>query len=80
MAASGKSRVVAPVLRSGAHNQRELFYVANGKMDVVRIHPGPPFSADPPPSCSRYHAIAGAAADVLDALVARGFAVAGRAS
>jgi site-specific DNA recombinase len=31
-----------------AHNGRELFYVANGKMNVVRIHPGPPFSAEPP--------------------------------
>jgi serine/threonine-protein kinase len=31
-----------------AHNGRELFYVANGKMNVVSIHPGPPFSADPP--------------------------------
>jgi hypothetical protein len=31
-----------------AHNGRELFYVANGKMNVVRINPGPPFSAEPP--------------------------------
>lgn len=31
-----------------AHNGRELFYVAKGKMQVVRIHPGPPFSAEPP--------------------------------
>ena len=31
-----------------AHNGRELFYVANGKMHVVNIHPGPPFSAEPP--------------------------------
>jgi hypothetical protein len=31
-----------------AHNGRELFYVANGKMYVVRIYPGPPFSAEPP--------------------------------
>ena len=31
-----------------AHNGRELFYVANGKMNVVRIHPGPPFSAESP--------------------------------
>ncbi|MGH7694640.1 MAG: protein kinase domain-containing protein [Gemmatimonadaceae bacterium] len=31
-----------------AHNGRELFYVAKGKMNVVRIYPGPPFSADPP--------------------------------
>jgi Tol biopolymer transport system component len=31
-----------------AHNGRELFYVANGKMHVVRIDPGPPFSAEPP--------------------------------
>jgi Tol biopolymer transport system component len=31
-----------------AHNGRELFYVASGKMNVVRIHPGPPFSAEPP--------------------------------
>src|SRR5688500_717508 len=31
-----------------AHNGRELFYVANRKMNVVRINPGPPFSAEPP--------------------------------
>jgi len=31
-----------------AHNGRELFYAANGKMHVVRINPGPPFSAEPP--------------------------------
>jgi len=31
-----------------AHNGRELFYVSRGKMNVVTIHPGPPFSADPP--------------------------------
>ena len=31
-----------------AHNGRELFYVANRKMHVVTIHPGPPFSAEPP--------------------------------
>jgi hypothetical protein len=31
-----------------AHNGRELFYVANGKMNLVRIHPGPPFSAESP--------------------------------
>ena len=31
-----------------AHNGRELFYVAGGKMNEVRIHPGPPFSAEPP--------------------------------
>ena len=31
-----------------AHNGRELFYVANGKMHVVRIEPGPRFSAEPP--------------------------------
>jgi eukaryotic-like serine/threonine-protein kinase len=31
-----------------AHNGRELFYVANGKMHVVRIHTGPPFSAESP--------------------------------
>ena len=31
-----------------AHNGRELFYVSGGKMNVVRIHPGPPFSAEPP--------------------------------
>jgi serine/threonine-protein kinase len=31
-----------------AHSGRELFYVSRGKMNVVAIHPGPPFSADPP--------------------------------
>ena len=31
-----------------AHNGRELFYVSRGRMSVVTIHPGPPFSADPP--------------------------------
>ena len=31
-----------------AHDGRELFYVANGKMNVVSIHPGPLFSAEPP--------------------------------
>jgi hypothetical protein len=31
-----------------AHNGRELFYVSRGKMNVVSIHPGPPFSAEPP--------------------------------
>jgi serine/threonine protein kinase len=31
-----------------AHNGRELFYVAGGKMNAVRINPGPPFSAEPP--------------------------------
>ncbi|MFP5353900.1 MAG: protein kinase domain-containing protein [Gemmatimonadota bacterium] len=31
-----------------AHNGRELFYAANGKMHVVRINPGPSFSAEPP--------------------------------
>ncbi len=31
-----------------AHSGRELFYVANGKMNVVRINPGPPFSSEPP--------------------------------
>jgi len=31
-----------------AHNGRELFYVSEGKMNVVAIHPGPPFSAEPP--------------------------------
>ena len=31
-----------------AHNGRELFYVAKGKMHAVTIHPGPPFSVDPP--------------------------------
>jgi serine/threonine-protein kinase len=31
-----------------AHSGRELFYVAKGKMNAVTIHPGPPFSAEPP--------------------------------
>jgi Tol biopolymer transport system component len=31
-----------------AHNGRELFYVGGGKMNVVTIHPGPSFTADPP--------------------------------
>ena len=31
-----------------SHNGRELFYVANAKMHVVRINPGRPFSAEPP--------------------------------
>jgi serine/threonine-protein kinase len=31
-----------------AHNGRELFYAAGGKMNGVRINPGPPFSAEPP--------------------------------
>ena len=31
-----------------AHSGRELFYAANGKMHVVRINPGSPFSAEPP--------------------------------
>jgi hypothetical protein len=31
-----------------AHNARELFYVRGTNMYVVRIHPGPPFSAEPP--------------------------------
>jgi Tol biopolymer transport system component len=31
-----------------AHSGRELFYAANGKMNVIRIHPGPPFAAEPP--------------------------------
>jgi hypothetical protein len=31
-----------------AHNGRELFYVNDGKMNVVAIHPGPPFSAEAP--------------------------------
>ncbi|MFL5616960.1 MAG: protein kinase domain-containing protein, partial [Gemmatimonadaceae bacterium] len=30
-----------------AHSGRELFYVSDGKMNVVVIHPGPPFSAEP---------------------------------
>jgi serine/threonine-protein kinase len=31
-----------------ARNGRELFYVSRGKMNVVAIHPGTPFSAAPP--------------------------------
>ncbi|MEP7001670.1 MAG: hypothetical protein ABI969_14380, partial [bacterium] len=31
-----------------AHNGRELFYVSGKKMYVVRVHAGPPFSAEPP--------------------------------
>jgi serine/threonine protein kinase/Tol biopolymer transport system component len=31
-----------------AHNGRELFYVKGKHMHVVRINPGPPFSAEPP--------------------------------
>ena len=31
-----------------AHNGRELFYVASGKMMVVRVNPGQPFSAESP--------------------------------
>jgi eukaryotic-like serine/threonine-protein kinase len=31
-----------------SHTGRELFYVSRGKMNVVGIHPGPPFSAEPP--------------------------------
>jgi Tol biopolymer transport system component len=31
-----------------AHNGRELFYIGGGNMNVVTIHPGPPFTADPP--------------------------------
>jgi hypothetical protein len=31
-----------------AHNGRELYYVRGNNMYVVRIHPGPPFSAEPP--------------------------------
>jgi Tol biopolymer transport system component len=31
-----------------AHNGHELFYVSGSNMNVVDIHPGPPFSADPP--------------------------------
>jgi Tol biopolymer transport system component len=31
-----------------AHNGRELFYVGGNNMYAVRIHPGPPFSAEPP--------------------------------
>ncbi len=30
------------------HNGRELFYANAGQMYVVRINPGPPFSAEPP--------------------------------
>jgi eukaryotic-like serine/threonine-protein kinase len=30
------------------HNGRELFYVKGKNMYVVQVHPGPPFSADPP--------------------------------
>ena len=33
-----------------AHSGRELFYVANGKMQVVKVDPGPPFAAEPPRS------------------------------
>jgi hypothetical protein len=31
-----------------AHNGRELFYVSGNNMYVVQLHPGPPFSAEPP--------------------------------
>jgi eukaryotic-like serine/threonine-protein kinase len=31
-----------------AHDGRELFYVRGKDMYVVRLHPGPPFSAEPP--------------------------------
>jgi len=31
-----------------AHNGRELFFVKGNNMHVVRINPGPPFSAEPP--------------------------------
>lgn len=31
-----------------AHSGRDLFYVSRGQMNVVAIHPGPPFSAEPP--------------------------------
>ena len=31
-----------------AHNGRELFYTSRGKMYVVALHPGSPFSAEPP--------------------------------
>ena len=31
-----------------AHEGRELFYVGGGNMNVVTIHPGTPFTADPP--------------------------------
>jgi hypothetical protein len=31
-----------------AHNGRELFFVSRGRMNVVAIRPGPPFSAEAP--------------------------------
>jgi serine/threonine-protein kinase len=31
-----------------SHDGRELFYVSRSKMYAVAIHPGPPFSSDPP--------------------------------
>jgi Tol biopolymer transport system component len=31
-----------------AHNGRELFYISGKNMYVVPLHPGPPFSAEPP--------------------------------
>ncbi|MCC6318519.1 MAG: serine/threonine-protein kinase [Gemmatimonadaceae bacterium] len=31
-----------------AHNGRSLFYVADGTMNEVKVHPGPPFSTEPP--------------------------------
>jgi len=31
-----------------AHNGHELFYVSGKNMYVVQLHPGPPFSAEPP--------------------------------
>ena len=31
-----------------SHDGREIFYVSGGKMNAVAIHPGPPFSSDPP--------------------------------
>ena len=31
-----------------SHSGRELFYVSDNKMYVVRINAGPPFSAEPP--------------------------------
>ncbi len=31
-----------------SHSGRELFYVANGKMQVVRVNPGATFSSEPP--------------------------------
>lgn len=31
-----------------AHNGRELFYASGKNMYVVELHPGPPFSAEPP--------------------------------